>query len=328
MNFSTECLEHLRIHYEAFKHMGFNIDAEFIKGLAADLTVATKFLIPSPGGMNVVAKKASLQYMKLPYPICAFEYSCPEARYDGMQAIANANISTTKSSKRIALAYDCSKNVGPVKFLKDARQIPRDSKGILIFSLYYLDDHHMWSPSFAGGYVDADSVGDDAHFLIDQKHINLTIDAVPFLVQNIEHSFGHLNGDNLTRALLNDIADEVGSTIRACLLLNTRNLKVVKVNEAPVALNKKRAKNGKPPFFEYKTLDIFVSKDASRLARKRVDPTYMQKMFANMHTDRRWGTVRGHFKHRSTGIFWWSDHTRGSRETGMVEKVYQVKQKR
>jgi hypothetical protein len=324
MNFSTECIEHLVSHASVMSDIGLTSDATFIKNVTIDLLESKKFLIPSPGHLNVVATKASLKFIKLPYPVCAFEYSVPDARDEGMVGLTHA---TTRSTRRIALVYDCTKDVGPVALMKRHGLIPGNASGILVQSLYYVDLEKMWTASMALGYVDEEVINESEHFLISNTRVNVQVDACPLLTQSIDLYHRDTEKDYLIRALLSDIADEVGMAIRACLLLNTRNLKVIQAVQAPVQLNKKRAKKNRAPFFEYYTLDIFVSDDASRFSRKRVDSNYIREKFANMNTQHRWGSVRGHFKHRSTGIFWWNDYTRGSKAVGIVDKDYRVRKK-
>jgi hypothetical protein len=326
MNFSTAALEHLDIFLRAVDlDPATRHDKSSLMITIDSLTNAQKFLIPSPGHMNVVARKEAFAFMRLPYPICAFEYSCPEARVAGMKA-ASSFLDTTKSTRRIALAYDCHHDVGPVPALKAAGQLHKDAKGILVQSIFYVDKLEVWVPSFAAGYVDESNL-EDAEFFLDNTQMKFSVDAVPLMVESLIKEFGHLSGDQLRLAMLNDVADELGMAMRACLLLNTRNLKIVKAVEAPVALNKKRLKKNKPPFFEYHTLDIFVSDSGSRLHRKRVDSNLVRQYFANIAASRKWGTVIGHFKIRKTGMFFWNAHTRGSKVAGVVDKDYKVKPK-
>lgn len=326
MNFTTRALESLAVLLRAFKQdPNMALDAYALEHTIEDLHVAKKFLIPSPGHLNVVAKKEAFQFMRLPYPICAFEYSCPEARNDGIKGAQHLN--TTKSTRRIALAYDCRYDIGPIPSLKRAGVLDQDAKGILVQSIFYLDSHDVWAPSFAGGYVDEANVNDKSGFLLDNKRMEFSTETVALMPQSLAQEYGHLSGNQLKLSMLNDVADELGMTLRACLLLNTRNLKIVKAIDAPAALNKKRAKTGKPPFFEYHTLDIFISDSGSRLARKKVDSNFVQQHFAHMQNTRKWGTVTGHFKMRSTGMFWWNAHSRGSKEAGVVNKQYHVKPK-
>lgn len=325
MNFTTECLEQLAQARLALERLGFKLDPTTLGNIMQDLTKATKYLLPPPHALNVKVQAPAMKFLKLPYPVCAFEYTCPDARDEGILHGTDSGVSTSKSTKRIALAYDCAKNVGPVPMLKASGVLPRNASGILVMSLYYVDAVGWWSPSSAAGYIDADvasPMGDE--FLIDNFHIRTVIDAVPVLVESLYANFGHLPKDAQQLAMLNDVADEVATAVRACLMLNTKNLAVVKVVEAPEKLNKKRAKNNKPPFFEYRTLDIFVSKTGRRFDRKRVDYGALRESFTNMRVDKKWGTVAGHFKLRKTGMFWWSDHARGNPEHGVVQKDYHV----
>jgi hypothetical protein len=323
MNYSTECLEHLLLSHHAVEALGFTRDANAIKGIMSDLATSTKFLIPPPDKMNVKVTASSLNLLKLPYPICAFEYYCPSARDEPIEGLNS--LITAKSSKRIALAYDCSKNVGPVAMLKASGRMQKDADGILVISLYYLDNDKLWNASFGAGYIDKHTGEDFDNMLFDNKSIQTKMDVYTIMGQCAYRMYGKISDEQETMALMNDVADETAMAIRACLMLNTKNLKVVKAIEAPAKLNKKRAKNKKPPFFEYLTLDIFVSQSGSRLDRKKVNYSALQKHFDSLSVDRRWGTVMGHFKVRSTGVFWWSEHGRGSKNAGIIQKDYQVK---
>jgi len=324
MNYSTECLEHLPLTYHSVKALGLATDANAIKAIMSDLMQASKFLIPPPDKMNVKVTASSLHLLKLPYPICAFEYPCPLARTEPINGLNT--VITGKSSKRIALAYDCSKNIGPVKMLKDTGRMPKDADGILVISLYYLDNDKLWNASFGAGYIDKHMAEDFGHMLIDNKSIQTKMDVYTILQQCANRMYRGISKSQETMALMNDVADEVAMSVRACLMLNTKNLKIVKAIEAPTKLNKKREKNKKPPFFEYLTLDIFVSDSGSRLDRKKVNYSALQKHFDNLSIDRRWGTVMGHFKVRSTGVFWWSEHGRGNKNKGIIQKDYLIKQ--
>lgn len=323
MNYSTECLEHLPLSRLSVEALGFNHDARVFNAITSDLITATKFLIPPPDKMNVKVTASSLNLLKLPYHICAFEYSCPLARDEPINGLKS--IVTAKSSKRIALAYDCSKNVGPVMMLKNSGRMPKYADGILVISLFYLDNDKMWNCSFGAGYIDRHMAESFEHMRIDNKTIETKMDVYTILEECANRMYGPISQSQKTMALMNDVADETAMAVRACLMLNTKNLKIVKAVEAPTKLNKKREKNKKPPFFEYLTLDIFVSDSGSRLDRKKVNYSALQTHFNNLSTDKRWGTVMGHFKVRSTGVFWWSEHGRGSKDKGIIQKDYQVK---
>jgi hypothetical protein len=120
-----------------------------------------------------------------------------------------------------------------------------------------------------------------------------------------------------------DSSYEVGVALSALACLNARNVKAIDI-AAPAALNKKRAKTGKTPFFEYKVLDIFlgdnvrnVQSGSGKRVRAAVDNWI--KTCKKLHA------VRGHFKVRKTGIFWWSNFYRGRQSQGEIVKDYEVK---
>lgn len=76
-----------------------------------------------------------------------------------------------------------------------------------------------------------------------------------------------------------------------------------------------RRKKGKKPFHSYKILHLKLTKQQ------------IQRATANGITSRsemRMHLVRGHFKNRKTGRFWWSAFPRGSVAAGVVDKDYEV----
>jgi hypothetical protein len=95
-------------------------------------------------------------------------------------------------------------------------------------------------------------------------------------------------------------------------LLNTRN--VVQFEDVDkTAFNKKRAKHGKQPLFSHKILKI----------RPRIIVRSGGEG-SGEHRNLRQHFVMGHFKHRKTGLFYWSHHLRGKLEYGIIEKDYEV----
>src|SRR3546814_607944 len=87
----------------------------------------------------------------------------------------------------------------------------------------------------------------------------------------------------------------------ALILLNCRNAVEREHVPAPDKLNKKRTARGRPPLVEH----IVVKVSLNAKVRRRAE--------ASGTGPGNWirGTlVRGHFKVRKTGIFWWSPHAR------------------
>ena len=79
-------------------------------------------------------------------------------------------------------------------------------------------------------------------------------------------------------------------------------------------LNKARAKAGKPALMDYHELTLRLSPGELREAHARGvrGPSH-----AHM--------VRGHFKVRATGVYWWRPFIRGDMAEGFTEKRYRVK---
>lgn len=108
---------------------------------------------------------------------------------------------------------------------------------------------------------------------------------------------------------LDQLAHAAGS-IAACIALINSPRVVTMHEENFDRLNVKREKAGKLPLLGYTVVDLNKEiKDALK---------------GEKHTDekRRLHFVRGHFKVRKTGVFWWNPHTAGSKELGFVEKEY------
>jgi hypothetical protein len=137
--------------------------------------------------------------------------------------------------------------------------------------------------------------------------------------------FGHqLITDLLTRApavgrrLLEYSVEDWGGEVRFMIatlgLLNCRNVaQTVTVDNT--VMNEKRAKNNKRPLFSHTLLKVrsgtvIVSRPGASASQQSHD--------LRLHF------VRGHFKHRKTGLFWWSNYMRGERQHGVIEKEYEL----
>ena len=111
-----------------------------------------------------------------------------------------------------------------------------------------------------------------------------------------------------------DWAGELAYMLAVVGLLNVRNA-VETEHVDRVKINRSRAKAGKLPLFEHHVLKI------SGRQRKRV---YTNGESANDHAPMRAHYVRGHFKARRSGVYFWSPHVRGDLQRGMVDKDYEV----
>jgi hypothetical protein len=96
-------------------------------------------------------------------------------------------------------------------------------------------------------------------------------------------------------------------------MLNARNVAETERVDF-VKLNRSRAKQGKFPLSTHTVLKI-------RPAHK---PSLLQQTGSARSGEIRAHFVRGHFKTRRSGIFWWGPHMRGRLERGYVSKDYEV----
>jgi hypothetical protein len=96
-------------------------------------------------------------------------------------------------------------------------------------------------------------------------------------------------------------------------LMNSRNA----VEHRPVdltALNKQRTKRGRPTFLPYRTTHLRLTQAQTRALRDGV----MSRQEAGQHT------VRGHFKVRKHGIYWWTPFYRGDPTRPLHRQEYEV----
>jgi hypothetical protein len=124
--------------------------------------------------------------------------------------------------------------------------------------------------------------------------------------------------DEATHFLSRWEADMQGEGTWVQCLLAMLNSKNPVVEHTPVdltKLNKSRRKSGKPMFLAYSKTRLAMSRSQGRIA----DARGVSREAARAHL------VRGHFKIRRTGVFWWSPFLRGDARMGAVErKQYEV----
>ena len=98
----------------------------------------------------------------------------------------------------------------------------------------------------------------------------------------------------------------------ALILLNCRNAVDSEYVPASEKLNKARRKKGKPEIGAYKLVKLHLT-PKKRMIYGRRGETVLQT---------EGGLVMGHFKVRSTGIFWWSPHWRGPTSSVQPKRVH------
>lgn len=89
-------------------------------------------------------------------------------------------------------------------------------------------------------------------------------------------------------------------------LINSKNTATITAGRD----QKKRRRGGKKPLLSYSICDIDLRRRGSHAS--------------GGHCDTRAHFVRGHFKVRATGVYWWSPFIRGEKALGFVSKSYRV----
>ena len=96
-------------------------------------------------------------------------------------------------------------------------------------------------------------------------------------------------------------------------LMNSRNAVEQLAVEIPPKVNKRRRRDGKLPFLGYQLLRIPGRYKHKHIASGEVDGRQLRAHF-----------VRGHYKVRRTGVFFWSAFQRGNPTLGFVHKDYKL----
>jgi hypothetical protein len=125
------------------------------------------------------------------------------------------------------------------------------------------------------------------------------------------------NRQDTITSLLNqtqeDAWEELKFLVASLLLLNSKN-RVGKEHICQHEANKSRVRKGKKPLYDYHVLKLNLSKAEKNIACRN----------SISSGDVRAHLVRGHFKVRSSGVFWWSPFLRGNLKRGFLAKDYNV----
>jgi hypothetical protein len=99
-----------------------------------------------------------------------------------------------------------------------------------------------------------------------------------------------------------DVEGEPPMLRAAIMLLNSRNLAVQTARPVAAKLNRARAARGREPLLDYTHIGIRLTRALAARAGMAGDPRHA----ARLHL------VRGHFKIRKSGVYWWSPFARGT----------------
>lgn len=130
------------------------------------------------------------------------------------------------------------------------------------------------------------------------------------------HPKGKATLAELGRLAAADWSAEIPFWMAVVALLNSRNVVAIEEQTPPEKLNRARVKKGALPLLGYSTCAI-----AGRLKRRIADD---ERRVGEALGGMRAHFVRGHFKVRRGGVFWWSPFIRGDTAAGFVSKDYRL----
>lgn len=328
MNFATEVLHKMRLSDSAVESRPGDAYGVF---LALDaLRQSKKFVVPPPDKLHITVRSSALDFLKSPYPYWSVEYTCPQS--SARPAVDGVG-ETGKSTKRIAVCISLKLKDHPLvqRVRQQHETIRDDTEGFIVISIYYYDDHELWSMGSGYAVVTKEFLADEDgehKLLLNDKQFYLNLVTLPLLSDiavDIAMKYelrGHTFDESITysqNVMRNDIWEETATAIRVAIMMSAHNVTAVPVNDPSPKLNKKRLLNDKPPFFQYHTLDLFLS-DTQIRPTKRMSVEQVMRLFESrkqvgLHA------VDVHLKVRKTGVFLWRKHLRGSGPTKKPPKT-------
>lgn len=288
------------------------------------LDAAVKFILPERGDMVDLERmdETLMQTMlRLPFPLVVLEIPFPPASGD---LVREGPMKETLSSRRIVLAWDDS--------FADQSQLSTDfgEPGVYVMSIYFDDTERRWAVAPCGAFTPlanlvtclADANNLDplvARTLLHKQAVTakthvlqaIYFEAFPQFAQLLASDIGQ---EAATARMQLDVRDEVMCTHSFCLTVNCVNVTVGAL-ASETKLNAKRIRNGKPPLYDYKVLELPEprSREASGLQLEGL------RLSPRMHLR------RGHPRRLGDGRLTYVRAAMvGSNQAGVVDKEYRV----
>lgn len=323
-NYCAHAIMDLREFENKFRTMAPE-SARVLRHLIDMLHHSVKFILPNC--CNLVApeefRQAHLDLVRLPYSCVAFEV--PWEKEDGIGSVGG--FEQTPATKRIALCWEA----GPEDHILPGA-FPKG--GVFVVPIYWGPELKSWTVGIGGAFLPYENslqeynreeslpttrIANEA--LIEAELMTTNgkrFNAEPFclLPELYEQNVVKFGGDRekIDAQILIDSRDEAMVLIQACSVINCANVTTAEVL-APAALNKKRKKKDKQPFFSYKVLQL--SEDRSK---KRKD-------IANgSHASPRMHLRRGHLRRLKNKMVWVRPAmVNAQSKSGAVLKDYEVR---
>lgn len=283
----------LRDEYRGFEHVQNMIEAAQKFILAPDFALAADGLTDNYHELDKIAP-----FCRLPYPLCWFEFAHQDRahwrdaplHYPALQGSPSRvgflciALDKTLAHWQTTLCWSLKKH---------STERPGIASGF---------EHHLNASPMTVIYNTSKSpikeLSDYIEFEIADFDLGIPEEILPRYM------------DTLARS---DWAGEVRYLFSVLGLLNARNVAETETVDY-AKLNRKRRAGNKPPLSSHTLLKVRLVHKAS-LTGKHTEGTSGE---VRSHF------VRGHFKTRRTGHFWWGPHMRGNLARGHVSKDYEI----
>lgn len=266
LNYATkasEFMQRLALKIVENRQRELMLDVLALRWLSEAVEESVKFRLPDGGalfGSDAMSDLDSAQKItemfRLPFPVTLTEYYVPE----GTQTLLPGN---HDAPKRMCLAIDIN---APILArypgqLKPAEIVARntDEPGAIVFSFYSVGDDWSIPPigmffPYQRSNARAPTPEEKARLALNNAPVSEAgiVPIMPGFMQLLTDQYGE---DVAMKNVTGDAVDEINSLFQFCSIMNCANVGFGKVT-ASAALNKKRLKSGKLPFFDYHVLEL------------------------------------------------------------------------
>lgn len=295
-----------------------------------------KFRLPDAGDLLGIDRmkrqfnKEDFDVLHMPYPVTALEYTFTPEKHNAIAEDRHV------SARRITLVCDipAGEHKGGMyqPYIDKTPEFKVDG-GLIICGFWSIDVDNLhaeetrWELSAAIAMIPRHQVTDDRPVKKwgntnprNQGDLVVNFDVIqPELVQMHAQKSGY---DNTMHSIAKDLGDDVNIALDFMLAMSCSNVKVASCEgESREKLNKKRAKTGRVPFFEYKELQI----DGVRLDNDVMSAGREGGTTATGRNAPRMHLRRGHMRNLGPGRRTWVNMTVvGAAKDGAIEKDYVV----
>lgn len=352
-----------RLIEAAHTYRGLNKIREDFSYVAAKISTAQRFIVSEDvrGAIrNLITSKPSTllgaaRFARLPYEQCWFEWSAPPDAtiYTNQVAVRRCGAlmeaygkngftmftawEYDRRSKDADIDREVARHIRPNERVYVDRSLMPDFGVSALVGLYDFSEligepptvpakNIHWFQQKALRREDLAAQRDDVrnpirHAMADEREweaLRTLSQSAAFRIHDEAHGYDkimdqqELTGD--VGSIVHDVQDEMGHLFATLILMNSKNGVELTKSEPPEKLNQARSKQGKSKLLPYSTVCIKLTNSQQRA----VDEGRITRAEARRHP------VRGHFKVRTSGVFWWSETWRGSAARGTVQRRVHV----